>query len=108
MVMIGKISSVASQVIAKPTVKNTARVALPAVSALGVLAGSTLGGDEFFVGNPPPAGASVTDPLIDPLDYAGDLAVKCASEIGGAIAEGASGLADTVVDAIGKVIDIIG
>lgn len=108
MVTINKIASIASTTATKPMLKNTTKGVLPAASALGILAGSSLGGDEFFVGNPPPLGASVTDPLMDQLDYAGDLAVNCASEVGGAIAEGASGLADTVVGAIGKLIDIVG
>lgn len=106
MVTISKINTtILTQKVGNPT-RNIAKIVLPAASGLAVLAGSSLGGDEFMHGNPLPSGASVTDPFWDQLTYTGEKALDCFSEIGDAIGDGASNIIDSTIDFIGDALDL--
>ena len=109
MVAINKISPIINNSYVGQGTKNVVKkAALPTVSALGVLAGSSLGGGgEDFVHAPIPSGASVTDPFLDQLGYAGDQALNFISEVGGAVAHGAENIADKALDVAADFLDFI-
>ena len=59
-----------------------------------------------MIGNPPPPlGASVTDPFLDQLGYAGDQALNFISEVGGVVAHGAENIAGKALDVAADFLD---
>lgn len=104
MVSISKISTIPIRTCVKPQVKNVAKVALPTVSGLGVLAGSSMSGmNPPFDVAPLPLGASVEDPFIDQLQYVGHKALDNAEELAGLVGDGIVNIGSNISDGISSI-----
>ena len=101
MVQISKISTGLAYSAVNPNTKKVlSRAALPAVSGLAVLAGSSMQGNDLPPANARPAepGSSVTDPLSDQLKHTWHQAENAGSEIGNGIKEGAESILEKLLD----------
>ncbi len=101
MVQINKISTgLTYSAVNSNTKKVLSRAALPAVSGLAVLAGSSMQGNEFPPSNAGPAepGSSVTDSISDQLKHTWHQAENAGSEISDGVKEGAESILDSILD----------
>lgn len=78
--------------------KQTFRKVLPAISTIGIVAGSSMGPviPPHNIKHVP--GSSVEDPLSEQIGYFGDKLVDLGQEVGSAVLKGAENLIDGVLD----------
>lgn len=103
MVTINKINSISTF---STKTKSIQKAAIPCTTGLSILAGSSLGG-----GFPPPnvtnvPGSSINDSVLDQLQHTGDMMLDFGQEVSSTITEGASSIADHIVDFIGDALDL--
>lgn len=76
-------------------VKNTSKMILPTTTTLGVLAGSSLNGQNVPPDAPPhEPGTSVEDSILEQIKHTG----KMATDAGEEIVNGAKGILDSIFD----------
>ena len=103
MVQISKISTGLAYSAVNPNTKKVlSRAALPAVSGLAVLAGSSMQGNDLPPANARPAepGSSVTDPLSDQLKHTWHQAENAGLEVANGVKAGAKSLWEHFLDLV--------